>query len=156
MQPDELIAALDKSPAKPVEAVNKFGTVFVTVKPEDMPRFAKYLRDTAELGFDLLEYAYGTDWMEKEQMEVGYHLTSTKHQHDLVFRCYIPRSEPKLATLTGIWRAADLHEREVYDLLGVEFTGHPDLRRLLTPPEFEGFPLRRDYASPNFEPLPKK
>jgi len=156
MGSQELIEKLGSAPVKPVELSDKFGIVFMTVGAEEMMRMAKYLKETPELAFDLVEYAYGTDWLTKEQFEVGYYLTSTKHQHDLVLRCFIPRDNPKLHTLSGIWQAANMHEREVFDLLGIEFSGHPYLQRLLTPPGFEGYPLRKDYAHPDFEPLPKK
>lgn len=155
MSPDELIEKLNSGPVKPVAVDNQNGTVFVTASAEGMPRFAKFLAETAELQFDLCEYAYGTDWPAKNQMEVGYFITSTTKQHDVVLRCYVDRDNPRVNTLCNIWLAAELHEREVYDLLGVDFTGHPDLRRIITPAGFTGHPLRKDYSSPDFEPLPK-
>ncbi|MHB9044503.1 MAG: NADH-quinone oxidoreductase subunit C [Pirellulales bacterium] len=89
------------------------------------------------------------------RVEVVYHLTSLTHQHRLVLKVALPRwkggepgQEPELPSVSCVWRTADWHERELFDLVGVIFTGHPDLRRILCPEDWAGHPLRKDYEMP--------
>jgi NADH-quinone oxidoreductase subunit C len=88
-------------------------------------------------------------------MELVYHLSSIRFKHTLVLKVMIDRWNngregelPVVPSVTGIWRTADWHEREVFDLSGVEFSGHPNLRRILCPEDWEGYPLRKDYELP--------
>ena len=76
------------------------------------------------------------------------HLTSTVHRHMLVVKTRLDRERPEIQTVSDIWRTAEFHEREAYDLFGVVFTGHPDLRRLFMTDEWKGWPLRKDYEDP--------
>ena len=77
-----------------------------------------------------------------------YHFSSTVFRHEVVIKVKIEKANPIVDTVCDIWRTAEFHEREAYDLLGVEFVGHPDLRRLFLTPDHEGFPLRKDYEDP--------
>jgi NADH:ubiquinone oxidoreductase subunit C len=77
-----------------------------------------------------------------------YHLTSTVHRHILVVKVKLDRDRPVIQTVSDIWRTAEFHEREAYDLFGVEFAGHPDLRRLFMTDDWNGWPLRKDYEDP--------
>jgi NADH:ubiquinone oxidoreductase subunit C len=77
-----------------------------------------------------------------------YHLTSTIHRYTVVFKAMLDRTAPAITTVSDIWRTAEFHEREVYDLFGVQFTHHPDLRRLILTDDFEGYPLRKDFEDP--------
>ena len=77
-----------------------------------------------------------------------YHLTSTIHRHHLVVKAQLDRSAPEIETVCDIWRTAEFHEREVYELFGVQFRHHPDLRRLILPDDFNGYPLRKDFEDP--------
>jgi NADH:ubiquinone oxidoreductase subunit C len=77
-----------------------------------------------------------------------YHLSSTEHRHTIVVKAKLNREDPHIETVSDIWRTAEFHEREVYDLFGIKFTGHPDLRRLIMPDDWKGWPLRKDYDDP--------
>ncbi|MFM7079634.1 MAG: NADH-quinone oxidoreductase subunit C, partial [Bacteroidota bacterium] len=86
------------------------------------------------------------DW--KTHLTMVYHLTSTTHRHNLVIKVKLDRNEPAIDTVCDIWRTAEFHEREVFELFGVKFHNHPDLRNLILPDEWKGFPLRKDYEDP--------
>ncbi len=105
---------------------------------------AAFLKDTPGLDFDFLSMVSGVDYY--QYFEVVYQLVSLDHNHSLTVkaRCH-GRDNPTLPSLTGLWRSADLQEREIYDLLGISFEGHPNLTRLFLWPEFSGHPLRKDY-----------
>jgi NADH:ubiquinone oxidoreductase subunit C len=77
-----------------------------------------------------------------------YHLTSTRYRHNLVIKANLDRTIPVIETVADLWRTADFHEREVYEMYGVHFTNHPDLRKLILPDDFEGFPMRKDFEDP--------
>ncbi len=105
---------------------------------------AAFLKDTPGLDFDFLSMVSGVDYY--QYFEVVYFLVSLEHNHSLMMkaRCH-GRDNPTLPSLTGLWRSADLQEREIYDLLGITFEGHPNLKRIVLWPEFQGHPLRKDY-----------
>ncbi len=109
----------------------------------------RYLRDEETLLFDFLHNLSGVDYGEKvNQLGVVYHLSSLIHEHQLVLKVRLDRAAPPPVTsLSALWRAADWHEREAYDLLGIPFADHPDLRRILMPADWDGHPLRKDYQS---------
>ena len=86
------------------------------------------------------------DW--KTHLTMVYHLTSTTHRHILVIKANLDRQDAVIETVSDIWRTAEFHEREVYDLFGVRFLHHPDLRRLILTDDFEGYPLRKDFEDP--------
>lgn len=107
--------------------------------------FAQRLKAGPETSFDYLFCLSGVDW--PDYLEVVYHLESTAHGHKLVMRSRTDgRQDPRLDTVCDIWPTAEPHEREVYDLFGVRFNNHPDLRRLLLTDDWEGYPLRKDYV----------
>ncbi|MCS7253704.1 MAG: NADH-quinone oxidoreductase subunit C [Armatimonadota bacterium] len=113
---------------------------------EHLIELCKLLHDEPSLCFDYLRCISTVDWIEDGQIEVVYHLYSMAHGHCIIIKVRIPREEPKLPTVSGIWAAANWLEREAYDLMGVVFDGHPDLRRILLPQDWEGHPLRKDYS----------
>lgn len=121
---------------------------WVRVAPEALREVCGYLRDTPELGFDCLSCLAGVDYPQDGEIEVVYHLYSYRHRHWIVLKARTPRDDPQLPSVECIWKAAEWHEREVYDLLGVRFHGHPDLRRILLPEDWIGHPLRKDYVEP--------
>jgi NADH-quinone oxidoreductase subunit C len=86
------------------------------------------------------------DW--KTHLTVVYHLTSTVHRHTMVVKAKVDRQQPEIETVCDIWRTAEMLEREVYDLFGVRFLNHPDLRRLILEDDFVGYPLRKDFEDP--------
>jgi NADH-quinone oxidoreductase subunit C len=139
---------------------------WVEVAPERLLDVCRYLRETPELAFDTLSNLCGVDYFESDpkraakfphepHLEVVYHLFSLVHRHRIVARVKLPRwlddepgRLPQLASVTSLWAIADWHERECYDLVGVEFLGHPNLTRILCPPDWVGHPLRKDYEMP--------
>lgn len=137
---------------------------WIEVAPADIARVALFLRDEPELRFDYLNCISGVDYLETDpkkklegppHLELLYHLTSLVHRHRIVLKVMLPRWKddvpgqlPEVPTVSTVWRTALWHEREVFDLMGVHFVGHPDLRRILCPEDWEGHPLRKDYVMP--------
>lgn len=116
----------------------------VLVPADSIHQMAKQLRDTPETAFDYLICLSGVDY--GDSLAVVYHIESTTHRHMIVLKVKTTdRENPNFDTVCHIWRSAEWFEREVYDLLGVKFNNHPDLRRLLLPDDWVGHPLRKDY-----------
>lgn len=124
-------------------AVVEYNTA-VLVKSESIFEVCRFLNQTAGLDFDYLVNLTGVDYL--NYLEVVYHLVSMKHNHSLVLktRCY-DREQPTVPSVTPVWKGADFQEREVYDLLGIRFEGHPNMKRIFLWEGFQGHPLRRDY-----------
>ena len=116
----------------------------VVVTSQSLYQVAEFLKSTPALDFDNLTNLTAVDYM--DYFEVVYHLISLEHNHSLVLktRCY-DRDKPVVPSVVNLWRSADFQEREVYDLMGIIFDGHPNLKRLLLWEGFVGHPLRRDY-----------
>ena len=139
---------------------------FAVVEPADVPEVCRFLRDDPRLAFDLLNCISGVDYLEPDpkkepkagfepHLEVVYHFSSFKHAHRFVLKVLLPRWKdnkpgqlPEVPSVTALWKGADWHEREVYDLSGVWFTGHPELTRILLADDWVGHPLRKDYEFP--------
>ncbi|MFC2059327.1 NADH-quinone oxidoreductase subunit C [Chloroflexota bacterium] len=126
------------------EAVIQSDATTVLVKAESLFQVASFLNSTPGLDFDLLECLTGVDYL--DYFEVVYHLISISNNHSLILktRCY-GRENPQVPSVTSIWQGANFQERETYDLMGISFEGHPDLRRIYLWDGFPGHPLRRDY-----------
>ncbi len=118
----------------------------VNTNEESWKSFANYLIKTPGLDFDYLFCLTCVDW--KTHLTMVYHLTSTQHRHTLVVKCKLNREKPEIQSVANIWRTAEFHEREVFELFGVNFLNHPDLRNLILPDVWEGYPLRKDYDDP--------
>jgi NADH-quinone oxidoreductase subunit C len=118
----------------------------VFVEAGQFRNFASSLRTTLGLDFDFLFCLTCVDW--KTHLTMVYHFTSTIHRHQLVVKVKLDRNNPEIETLCDIWRTAEMLEREVFDLFGVKFINHPDLRRLLLTDDWVGYPLRKDYEDP--------
>lgn len=116
----------------------------VTVDSQTLYQVAELLKNTSEFEFDYLTNLTAVDYV--DYFEVVYHLVSLKHNHSIVLktRCF-DRDNPAVSSVVTLWRAADYQEREIFDLMGITFEGHPNLKRLLLWEGFEGHPLRRDY-----------
>ena len=108
-----------------------------------------FLRDEESLQFEYLNCISGVDY-DKDNLAVVYHMYSFVHNHKLVIKVIIPKENPVLPTVSDVWSAADWHEREAFDLMGMKFEGHPDLRRILCPEDWDGHPLRKDYKVQEF------
>jgi NADH-quinone oxidoreductase subunit C len=139
---------------------------FVVVDPANLVEVCRFLRDDPQLNFNILCNISGVDYLEidpkkapkagfEPHMEVVYHLQSFTHKHRFTVKVILPRWQgdkpgelPEVPSVTDLWRVANWHEREVYDLCGVWFTGHPDLHRILLSEDWQGHPLRKDYEFP--------
>lgn len=132
--------AITQSEVKGVE-------VRLTVTPEQSWDVCRLLRN---IGFEYLNCISGADWM--THLEVVYDLSSLQHPNKAHLRVPVDRDNPVVRTVTDIWRGANWHERECYDLFGVRFDGHPDLRRILLPEDWVGYPLRKDYTDERLVP----
>lgn len=122
------------------------GVPSIVVPPERLVEVCHYLKETPELGFDMLVSQTAIDYLDR--IDLVYQLRSLKNGRDCVLRIEIDRDESVAPSVVSVWRAANLQEREIYDLMGVVFTGHPDLRRILLYDEFDGHPLRKDWHLP--------
>jgi NADH-quinone oxidoreductase subunit C len=139
---------------------------WIEVAPEAIAEVAEFLKLDERLRFDHLNNLSGVDYFEPDaakakkfghepHIEVVYHLSSYEHRHSVVIKVKLPRWKdgiegniPELATVSHVWAIADWHERETYDLMGIRFVGHPNLRRILCPEDWVGHPLRKDYDFP--------
>jgi NADH-quinone oxidoreductase subunit C len=167
MKPTDIISLLEyefpgKIKSKNVDAHDPF----MVVEPGDFLQICRFLKDDSRLRFEFLNCISGVDYLEPDpkkapkagfepHTEVVYHFSSFTHRHRLVVKMVLPRWKdnkpgelPEVPSVTGLWATADWHEREVYDLSGVNFLGHPDLRRILLSEDWEGHPLRKDYEFP--------
>lgn len=122
------------------------------VAREQVVSVLTFLRDDPELRFDLLSDLTAVDYLPRQpRFEVVYHLKSLPFNRRLRVKIRVPEDDPVAPTATGVWRAANWLEREVFDLFGIEFRDHPDLRRILMPDEWEGHPLRKDFPTGKVE-----
>lgn len=144
-----------------IQAVEELaGDVVVTVRKSDIVHICTFLRDNPELSFDCLRDVLGIDqYRPEERFEVVYNLYSLKNKHRFFLKVKVEESDPKVPTVAGVWPAANWGEREAYDMYGIIFEGHPDLRRIYMPEEFEYYPLRKEFplmGIPDSLPLPRK
>lgn len=158
---DRILEKLNAHFKDSILSVNEFrGELTVVIKKEDIVRVCKFLKEDEELHFDLLEDLCGVDmYTPTDRFQVVYHLYSLKNKFRLRLKVPVDESDLKVQTVSGVWATANWHEREAYDMFGIEFVGHPDLRRLYMPDEFEHFPLRKDFplmGIPGSLKLPEK
>jgi NADH-quinone oxidoreductase subunit C len=132
--------------------VEAYGEVTVFVPRDGILEACYFLRD--EHDFDLLADICGADRGPEEdpRFEVNYHLFSTVHHQRLRLKVLLSEDDPTVESVTDVWRTADWHERETYDMFGVKFANHPDLRRILMPSDFDGHALRKDFPLRGYEP----
>jgi NADH-quinone oxidoreductase subunit C len=123
------------------------GEATLTIPPSDLLPTLRALRDDPELAFGFLSGVSCTDWPEAEpRFWLAYHLKSLEHGHRVRVKLGLPADGPRVASVVSMYPTANFQEREVFDLFGVGFDGHPDLRRILMPDDWEGHPLRKDYG----------
>ncbi len=126
----------------------------VQVKPDALLDVLKALKNEKDLSFEFLMDQTAVDYMgEEPRFEVIYQLYSMSHNYRLRVKTRVGGDTPQLPTATGLWKAADWFEREIWDMYGVRFEGHPNLKRLLMYEEFEGHPLRKDYPLKGHQPI---
>ncbi len=148
MEPIEIAELIKGKFGSEVKGVVEFrGQISITVKKERILEIMSYLHKTPELYFDYLADLCGVDYMGKKEIrfEVVYHLLSIKYNKMIRIKAEVPEDDCSIDSVIGIWAGADWHERECYDMFGISFTGHPDLRRILMPEDWDGYPLRKDY-----------
>ncbi|MBN2578457.1 MAG: NADH-quinone oxidoreductase subunit C [Pirellulales bacterium] len=139
---------------------------WIEIQAESLIEVARFLRDQPDLDFDMLHCVTAVDYFQPDpkkaaqapwqpHLELIYHLSSFTHRHRLVLKTSLPRWQdgvegelPRIASLSDLWSTAEWHEREVFDLMGIFFTGNADLRRILCPQDWVGHPLRKDYQMP--------
>lgn len=121
---------------------------FITVNPANIVDIMLFLRDEEEMLFDYLSCLSAVD--NKDNFLVVYNLYSIKHKHRLTVKAELPRENPTIASVEKVWLSADWHERESWDLMGINFEGHHNLIRILNPYDWEGYPLRKDYVTPEY------
>ena len=138
-------------------AVVEVAPGWAVLDPQSLAPVAAFLRDDAELDCKYLVSVTGVDLIDR--FEVVYHIASLTRNHMLVLKTRVPdRENPEVPSVSPVWQGANLQEREVYDLMGIRFSGHPDLRRILLWEGYAGHPLRKDFLNPagGFKPgLPR-
>jgi NADH-quinone oxidoreductase subunit C len=148
------------SAASVVESSSFRGDLTVVIRPEDIVKVCRFLRDDQELAFDLLVDLCGVDMYRPEgRFEVVYNLYSLRNKAYARLKVRLEAENPVVDTVCFVWPAANWHERETFDMFGITFKGHPDLRRMYMPEEYEYYPLRKDYplmGVPDAIPLPRK
>jgi NADH-quinone oxidoreductase subunit C len=140
------------------EVVNALGETTWLVPREHIVAACALLKSTPELEFNFLADLCGFDRGPEEEprFEVNYHLFSTTRHHRLRLKVLLNEDDPHVPTVTGVWRTANWHERETYDLFGIIFDEHPDLRRILLPDDWQGHALRKDFPLRGYEPYSLK
>jgi len=131
------------------------GAPSITIPADQLSVVCQFLRDDERLFFDYLACITAIDnGLQTNTVEVIYNLTSIPYEHNVMIKVIVPRNQPgdplpAVPSISHIWRTADWHEREAFDLVGISFTNHPDLRRILLPADWDGHPLRKDYQEPD-------
>ena len=129
---------------------------YVEIKENKWLKLAQFIKENSQLEFDFLSCLTSVDGQE-DGLYIVYNFLSIKHRHTLEVRVF-SNSEMKIPSITKLWKGANWHEREAYDLMGITFTGHPDMRRILLPSDWEGHPLQKKYKEPEYYhgmPVPK-
>jgi len=167
MAGEEFLARLNKEFGDKITGANLEAIdPWIEVAPDALVEVVTYLRDQDDLRFEMLNCITAVDYFEPDpkkaakakfepHIELVYHLSSITNKHTLVIKVELPRWKdgvegelPEVPTISSVWKTANWHEREVYDLSGIRFTGHPNLRRILCPEDWVGHPLRKDYEMP--------
>ena len=140
-------AIRDAFPDAVRETTELDGILNVRLDPGALVGVCELLHTRPELAFDYLADITAIDWLDR--IEVVYRLTNLATNARIVLRVDLDHAKPEVGSVTPVWKGAEFQEREVFDLMGVTFRGHPDLRRILLPEDWEGFPLRKDYVIPD-------
>jgi NADH-quinone oxidoreductase subunit C len=123
----------------------EFGELTLEIAPAKIVSVCGFLKYDEQ--FIRLSSVTAVDWYPNEpRFEVVYHLHSIERNSRVRLKCRLAGENPEIESVTGVWRGANWYEREVWDLFGIRFTGHPDLKRIMLPDDWEGYPLRKDYS----------
>jgi NADH-quinone oxidoreductase subunit C len=144
---DRIVEKLKAFSAESILSTEEFrGDLTVRVRPEDIVRVCTFLRDDPDLAFALIVDVLGVDrYLPEGRFEVIYIIYSLRNKIYVRLRVSLEESNPVVQTVSGVWPGANWYEREAYDMFGIRFEGHPDLRRMYMPEEFEYYPLRKDF-----------
>ena len=150
MTPDEVVQAIRSQFGEAVKASEVKGVE----ARMDINREKSYelLARLKEMGFGYLNCVSSVDWIASGELEAVYNLSSLKEPTKVLVRVRVPREDPVIRSVVSLWSTANWHEREAYDLMGIRFEGHPDLRRILTSEDWVGHPLRKDYKDERLVP----
>ncbi|MFU8859598.1 MAG: NADH-quinone oxidoreductase subunit C [Cyclonatronaceae bacterium] len=122
------------------------GQPWISIEPGSLRKIAVFLRDDRELRFNTLMCLSGVHYPAEQELGVTYHLHSTTIGHTVALKVRVPIDKPMVPSVESVWKTADWHEREAYDMIGIVFEGHPNMTRILCPDDWEGHPLRKDYV----------
>jgi NADH-quinone oxidoreductase subunit C len=159
LTPSQLVTAFQQGhPSWVTEIIEAHGEVTAVVPREHIVEACAALKTGADSRFDFLADICGADRgvEEEPRFEVNYHLFSTTRHHRIRLKVVLDESDVQVPTVTGVWRTANWHERETFDLFGIVFSGHPDLRRILLPDDWQGHALRKDFPLRGYEPYSLK
>ena len=153
----QIVGKIQEGVGDVVVDVNEDGPLpYVKVNANAVARVARFLRDDAELSFDFLMYVSAVDYPAEEKLTLVYHYFSYRDEQSFMVKADVPRQGATVRSVAHLYAAADWLEREVFDLFGVSFEGHPNLTRILTPEGFTGHPLLKDFSSEDYVPFPDK
>ncbi|HWR72237.1 MAG TPA: NADH-quinone oxidoreductase subunit C [Nitrospirota bacterium] len=151
MDPEQIAKVIEeKFPGQVLGTVTHAGQVGVNLTRDSIRDVCLFLRDEPSVRMDHLADLTAVDYSAYPgdpgpRFEVVYNLISTVHRHRIRLKVRLPEEDPRIDTVSSVWNTANWHERETYDLMGIRFNGHPDLRRILLPEDWEGYPLRKEY-----------
>lgn len=151
MTPQQIIEKLTARFAKSGAILESFSDdkhPRIHVNADSWRDIAEFLRREPAMDFDFLLCLSGVDYVVDEKLCCVYDLRSMRHGHEFAVKVFTDRAVPSIPTVVDLWPAADWHEREAFDMFGIDFPGHPDLRRILLPEDWVGHPLRKDYEFP--------
>ena len=144
---DSIVQKITAQFPSSIVSVNEYrGELTIVVKKRDIAKICSMVKDDNDLSFDSMRDLCGADYHRPdERFEVIYNLYSLKNHFRLRLKVRVEEQDLHVPTVTGVWKTANWHERETYDMFGIFFDGHPDLRRIYMPEQFEHYPLRKDF-----------
>lgn len=148
MEPLQIADRIKEKFPEAVLSVSEYrGQASVVINREGILDVCRWLHDDPDMKMNHLRDVCGVDWLGKKEtrFEVVYHLYSIEHRHMIRLKAPVPEDDTRIQSVTSVWKGAEWHERECYDMFGIRFEGNPDLRRVLMPEDWEGHPLRKDY-----------
>jgi len=147
VEPEKIIELLgQKFEGEVLSSGTDHGQTWAVLKRDRLADICRFLKDEPDIKMDYLIDVTAVDWLPKmPRFEVVYNMHSIKHNNRIRLKVPVTEEDASVPSVAGVWKTADWHERETFDLFGITFEGHPDLRRILMPEDWEGHPLRKDY-----------